>query len=419
MTRILANLEQEWISNISRSRSGLKVFSPYITHSDVVDALAERGAKVYTRFNLRDFASGASSLDALEKLSKKCELFEIADLHAKIIMDESSFFTVGSQNLTYKGGNVNKEMNLCLKASELPNGYAKLRRTVEGWIAGAVLIDRVRIMAMRKQLRLAEEASAEFESKIAKLQKRINLESTAARLKQTEVVRRREADLTRRAVDQAVLVAQSIHSQFNAYVVESADKTPYLSFRGHRLTSFNRGGVSVPIERLMRIMCLMPNGAFRWARLAHTQITRFGSFLRLGNVLEDLPGLWLTITSSKRSIQRGPAATNIVVLIKSEQGSLLCRIPIRFRLKTLTIFEAMPCRQNKDTRQFLAWLANNKTSFRKLMLKLIGQPSFSDDSSSPLYGSDAKRVLGPHGTEVTLRMLECNSHPLLVISRPS
>lgn len=419
MTKILANLEQEWIRKIGRARSDLVVFSPYITSSDVVSAIANRGATVYTRFNLRDFACGASSLDALEELAESCELYEIADLHAKIIMDESSFVTVGSQNLTYKGANGNKEMNLCVRASELPKGYAKLRRTVEGWIAGAALIDRDRIILMRKHLKAADEAYETFTSKIAILQKRIDRESAAVALKKTEADRILESQRNRRAVDQVVREAESIHSQVNAYVVESGDKTPFLLFKGQRLTSFNRDGESVPIERLMRIMCLMPNGQFCWARLAPTQITRFGSFLRLGNVIEQLPGLQLTITSSKRSIQHGPAATNLVILIRSEEGSLLCRVPIRFRLTTLKIFEAVPYRQNKQSKQFLSWLANNRTSFRKLMLKLIGQPNFADDSSSKLYGRDAKRVIGPHGTNASLRVLECNSHPLLVISRPS
>lgn len=419
MTKIVANLDQEWIKKISSSRSGLVVFSPYITPNDVVDALAERGAKVYTRFSLRDFASGASSLDAIEELAESCDLYEVADLHAKIIMDGSTFATVGSQNLTYKGANVNKEMNLSIKASELPKGYATLRRTVEKWIAGAVLIDRGRIMAMRKQLEIAEEAYGAFKSKIASLQKRIDRETAAAALKQTEADRKTQANRTRRAVNEAVRVAESIHSQLDAYVVESGDKTPFLFFRGQRLTSFNRDGETVPIEPLTRIMCLMPNGQFRWARLAPTQITRFGSFLQLGNVLADQPGLRLTATTSKRSIEHGPAATNLVILVRSEQGLMLCRIPIRFRLKTLKILAVMPCRKNKETRQFLAWLTSNQTTFRKLMLTMIGQPSFADEPSKKLYGRDAKRVIGPHGTHATIRVLECNSHPLLVIDRPS
>ena len=66
MTKILANLDQEWNGKISRARSRLMVFSPYIMPCATVSSLAERGAKVYTRFSLRDFASKASSLDALE-----------------------------------------------------------------------------------------------------------------------------------------------------------------------------------------------------------------------------------------------------------------------------------------------------------------------------------------------------------------
>lgn len=414
MTKILANLDQEWIGIISRARSGLMVFSPYITPCTTVSSLAGRGAKVYTRFSLRDFASKASSLDALEELVETCQLFEIADLHAKIIMDGSSFVTVGSQNLTHNGARRNKEMNLRINASKLPVGYKKLRRIVDGWVASAAPIDRDRITAMRKRLEAAEEAYKAFESKISTLQTQVDRDFAGIELKKAEADRQAEFKRNRDAIGKVVREAKPLQSAINASVVESGEKTPFLIFKDQKLTSFNRAGESVPIERLMRYMCLLPSGQLRWARLASQQITRFGSFLRLGNVLEQFPGLQITISSSKRSLRHGPAATNIVILVRSEDNLLLCRIPIRFRLNTLKIFEAVPYRRNKEANQFLAWLVDSRPAFKKLMLTLIGQPNFAD-SRGKLYGLDAKQVFGPHGTGVTLQVMECNSHPLLVI----
>ena len=95
--------------------------SPFIT-GELCASLVEgnANARIYTRFDVPLFASGGSSLDQLEALLRSGhQLFKIDDLHAKVVMDESSFVTIGSQNLTKRGKLHNKELTASFTSSQV------------------------------------------------------------------------------------------------------------------------------------------------------------------------------------------------------------------------------------------------------------------------------------------------------------
>lgn len=105
MIRIRTKMAPRWIQQITSAQSQLTVLSPYITKNPTLTLLANKKATFYTRFDLRDFLSGASKLNAFKQLLKKeCKVFVVPKLHAKVIMDEDQFVTLGSQNLTQGGG---------------------------------------------------------------------------------------------------------------------------------------------------------------------------------------------------------------------------------------------------------------------------------------------------------------------------
>ena len=56
----------------------------------------------------------ASTIAAFKLLLiNKCTIYEVKDLHAKVIMDEADFVTLGSQNLTFRGASKNKALLAC------------------------------------------------------------------------------------------------------------------------------------------------------------------------------------------------------------------------------------------------------------------------------------------------------------------
>jgi hypothetical protein len=83
---------------------------------------------------MEDFASGASSLPVLASLLKGgFRVFEIPDLHAKIILASNEFVSVGSQNLTARGIR-NREATYC---SEIPDEVAQIEKMLTPWIESA------------------------------------------------------------------------------------------------------------------------------------------------------------------------------------------------------------------------------------------------------------------------------------------
>lgn len=78
--------------------------SPYVTDTRLYKDSNGSDQKLYTSFDAMNFISGASSIKTLRKLlSQSVQLYQVVDLHAKVILIDHQHFALGSQNLTYKG----------------------------------------------------------------------------------------------------------------------------------------------------------------------------------------------------------------------------------------------------------------------------------------------------------------------------
>src|SRR4051812_12680474 len=104
-----------WKEEVADANGIVKLFSPFITQEAVDHVFGAEGplrCEVYTLFRADHFAKGASSLDTLKSLQERgARLFDLAKLHAKILLVPGKFASVGSQNFTGNGRR-NKEATI-------------------------------------------------------------------------------------------------------------------------------------------------------------------------------------------------------------------------------------------------------------------------------------------------------------------
>src|SRR5437588_3030191 len=99
----LKNAVRRWKRELQNANNGVLVFSPYLTSETaelVLRSTRPERCELYTSFSVENFAAGASSIRTLRLLSDEgFTVFEIASLHAKIVLIRGQCATIGSQNL--------------------------------------------------------------------------------------------------------------------------------------------------------------------------------------------------------------------------------------------------------------------------------------------------------------------------------
>ncbi len=141
------NYFPKWRVELRKAQEEVIIVSPYITAK--VEALfpkdfTGRKLRVYTSFHAHLFASGASSLDALEQLLLVgASLFHLRDLHAKIVLIPDQFASIGSQNLT-KCGQDRKEATAELSKRSVKHLQTEIQEWMEN--ASPITLDMINHM---------------------------------------------------------------------------------------------------------------------------------------------------------------------------------------------------------------------------------------------------------------------------------
>lgn len=136
----LKSIDRRWKKEVALATEAVILLSPYLT-SNTADLVLRQAdpeiTRIYTVFSFSNFALGASSLKTLKQLKETgIQLFHLEKLHAKVLIVDNRFASLGSQNLTF-GGTRNKEASIViLDALEI----TELRQLVEEWIDEAIPI---------------------------------------------------------------------------------------------------------------------------------------------------------------------------------------------------------------------------------------------------------------------------------------
>lgn len=146
------SIHKRWIDEVSKATRRVIVFSPYVTSSLAESVLTKadpRILKLYTTVCLETFASGGSSVVSLLNLCEAgYKIFETPLLHAKLILVDDHFATIGSQNLT---SNAVRNAEATAVFTE-PNEVSHIAGLVETWIKASTPVSRELLSSFKDQI---------------------------------------------------------------------------------------------------------------------------------------------------------------------------------------------------------------------------------------------------------------------------
>ena len=94
----------QWLILAAQDSSRIRIASPYVTSRRLLNRCPQEGIELFTDFNAMSFITGASKLEVLKSVVVQgSKVFHVHDLHAKVILIDDLYFSLGSQNLTTKG----------------------------------------------------------------------------------------------------------------------------------------------------------------------------------------------------------------------------------------------------------------------------------------------------------------------------
>ena len=110
----------KWMLKKAATASEIWAASPYVTDHRLFNSIDQASARLYMDFTALHFISGASSLPVLMKLlSAGVKVFHVPNIHAKVVMINGQYFSIGSQNLTLRGQRTNVEASF-IAGSDTP-----------------------------------------------------------------------------------------------------------------------------------------------------------------------------------------------------------------------------------------------------------------------------------------------------------
>lgn len=152
---IAGNIFQRWRKLIQSANKSITIFSPYIDELIIEllqftpDCIKPKQITVITNIDAQNIIPYKNSLRTLLSLmDEKINVKQLNDLHAKILLIDDSFVSLGSQNFT-KRGRRNKEASI--KLSETISDTDFLKKLHE-WIDISESIDRGLIKKLLKLL---------------------------------------------------------------------------------------------------------------------------------------------------------------------------------------------------------------------------------------------------------------------------
>ncbi len=380
------------------------VFSPFVTAPLAVEVLRHRDGvqfELYTSFSAKNFVARASCLDTLERLSRLMPVYEVAGLHAKILLVPGQFATVGSQNLTQKG-TTNKEATVVITDPQL---VREVEQGVSTWVGRREEITSERITEMRRRVESLRDAWSHFDrlTRVADEDERL----------------RNRINSIRRAVATA---AESIEGEVKQD--PNYPKSYRLYPRGGKkwrdlllpsgLGSHMRG----KLFSGNRYMCLnQDDGTIGWLRYGETEISLVTSRLPWHyNV--DIDGE--PTPAFVKAVRDAPSLRTHNLVVELERSIGRCELLCVFDLVSLRVVNSNWSLVDEETTldtDIPDRISNPDDPLHKELVEILTSPDvFPDDSK--LSGVYANLFFGQNGTRVHLRLAAVAGSPVFV-STPS
>ena len=430
MIRIRTKMAPRWIQQITSAQSQLTVLSPYITKNPTLTLLANKKATFYTRFDLRDFLSGASKLNAFKQLLKKeCKVFVVPKLHAKVIMDEDEFVTLGSQNLT-QGGRRNKELSVCFDGSARDKTCESVRNMVREWTTdpGLVQVDWDWFHQMAEDVERGKEAYEQFNESLRTIEvdaKRANAERLNAQELRLEGERRSRKTAALAELQETV---KSAHPSGINHLgtVTPTKASPCLRFEpGVDLLSWKkRNKILPPLDKGSRCLCVLNQKHVGWARLAGRQITKIAQSMKIRGILPaPFKTVQIELSVKPEDLRAMSSDTTMVVKLSAPNGVKLLSVALSYSIKKTEVLgthlprvkakgkKLKPIAQLRTDLQ--AWIDSDHDSFENLLSKHI---TSTTPLKQRLAGVNADEYFGGLYSKVSVTMMFTarSNQPILV-----
>ena len=137
---LVKSVDRRWWRAISTAQQRVLVFSPYLTPRTAEAAASAPSSvsrEIHTLMDINNFAAGASFLNCLRRLLHAgVDLYHVPRLHAKIVIVDEAFATIGSQNLTSNGVR-NREASVLI---EDPKHVLRIFELLQPWLATRIPI---------------------------------------------------------------------------------------------------------------------------------------------------------------------------------------------------------------------------------------------------------------------------------------
>lgn len=424
------DITYQWRSRGRKASTPITILSPYITGDCALRLVKGKpGARVYTLFEPFVFATGGSSIDSIAELVKEpgCEVFHLDRLHAKVVMDEETFASLGSQNVTHAGSNKNLELSVCLTGDD---AREEVRKRIEPWLNEARLVTQGMVDDMVKALPALEAAFNGFYAVCQQHQREIDSNEQQRQLelqRQEKAEKRSQLARTnsriRQSVDQAV---RSKTVQYATVRQQYSDSSAFLDVTGNgQLLEWTVGKRQVTLKRLRRYLCVLEDGSMGWARVAAGQITKIGRAISLGEgLIEAFPEVFIVLSMGSKQIETLPEGANLSVELHDDDG-LLCTVPMTFDLTSISAFPPEVPRPKISSRRprpkpaahaVLDWLTGNSEAFKQMIWSEVAE-SYESNKGNKLMGVNANQFFGPLGTQCRIRLAVVRSYLILDVTR--
>lgn len=391
----------------------LIVFSPFITSNTAEIVLRSPAkAEIHTRFDVHNFASGASSLDTLRALDDAGhQIFHIEGLHAKIVLSKGVFVSVGSQNLT-KRGTKNLEITALFDGPEASRDVAEL---VAPWLAKREPVTREMIDDLSA---LIGPASKGFEK--ARKEAEAVKGAFQSVLKQRSAARRSEAQRRSRVAGRRRILGERIEAHQGSQEIEAQVKnvrgvTVTQSLKPLRgvFTGWKVGRKKVQLERLMRYMIILEQtGQLGWARVAHKRISFVSSSRVVMSSKLHLPFQLRGVVPNSvafRAMRGGDLAETGNLRIRFSIYGVDCSVRAWYAPGHLDVISVSSSDSDSLAREFLEENRSELGKFEEFVTKIVATPF---EYRERLSGATAKSFFG--SKTVRIRAVLERDNPVLI-----